>query len=325
MIKAEHLTKRYGSHYALDDVSFSIGEGEIVGLLGANGAGKSTTMNILTGYLSATAGQVTVDGVDILDDPVGVKKKIGYLPEQPPLYMEMTVKEYLSFVYDLKGVEFPKEPHLAEVMEVTHTADVSHRLISQLSKGYKQRVGIAAALVGDPPMLMFDEPTVGLDPKQILEVRNLIRTLAKKHTVILSTHILAEVQAVCERVIIINKGRIIANERTDELTKTIEDGYHYRVKISGPQKEVEAALEKIRGVKSVTPTGERDADSYAYLIESERGIDARKSIFALCAQKSWPMIGMMPVGTDLESIFIRLVDRANGETKQPEKGRRRAH
>ena len=325
MIKAENLVKRYGSNYALNDVSFEIAEGEIVGLLGPNGAGKSTAMNILTGYLSTTSGAAYINGVNMLENPMEAKKLIGFLPEQPPVYPEMTVLEYLNFVYELKGCALERDKHITEVLSSVRLLDVKNRLIKNLSKGYRQRVGIAQALVGDPKVIIFDEPTVGLDPKQILEVRNLIRTLAKKHTVILSTHILAEVQAVCERVIIINKGRIIANERTDELTKTIEDGYHYRVKISGPQKEVEAALEKIRGVKSVTPTGERDADSYAYLIESERGIDARKSIFALCAQKSWPMIGMMPVGTDLESIFIRLVDRANGEPTKNENKRRRAH
>ena len=182
-------------------------------------------------------------------------------------------------------------------------------------------MGIAEALIGDPKVIIFDEPTVGLDPKQILEVRNLIRSLGRRHTVILSTHILAEVQAVCERVIIINKGKIIADARTDELTKTIEDSYHYKVKICGPQKDVESALLKVRGVKSVTVTGERELDSYAYVVESERGVDARKPIFSLCAQKNWPIIGMVPSGTDLESIFIRLVDRSNGD--EPQKSKRR--
>ena len=325
MIKAEHLVKRYGSNYALNDVSFEIGEGEIVGLLGPNGAGKSTAMNILTGYLSTTSGAAYINGINILDDPIGAKRFIGFLPEQPPIYPEMTVMEYLDFVYELKGCTLDKDKHLTEILSSVKLLDVKSRLIKNLSKGYKQRVGIAQALVGDPKVVIFDEPTVGLDPKQILEVRNLIRTLGKKHTVILSTHILAEVQAVCERVIIINKGKIIANERTEDLTKTIEDGFRYRIKICGPQKDVENALEKIRGVKSVISTGERDADSYAYLVESDRGIDARKPIFALCAQKNWPIIGMMPVGTDLESIFIRLVDKANNELPNTDKKRRKAH
>ncbi len=324
MIKAEHLVKRYGTNYALNDVSFEIGEGEIVGLLGPNGAGKSTAMNILTGYLSTTSGSAYIDGINIFDDPIQAKKLIGYLPEQPPVYPDMTVDEYLDFVYELKACKLDKEKHISEILASVRLLDVRKRLIKNLSKGYRQRVGIAQALVGDPKVVIFDEPTVGLDPKQILEVRNLIRTLAKKHTVILSTHILAEVQAVCERVIIINKGKIIANEKTDELTKTIEDGYHYRIKICGPQKEVKGSLEAIRGVKRVSETGERDMDSYAYLVESDRGIDVRKSVFSLCAQKGWAIIGMTPVGTDLESIFIRLVDRSDTEERIPTK-RRKAH
>ena len=324
MIKVEHLVKRYGTNYALDDVSFEISEGEIVGLLGPNGAGKSTTMNILTGFLSTTAGAAYINGINILDDPIGAKKFIGFLPEQPPVYPDMTVLEYLNFVYELKGCELPREEHIAEILSVVRINDVKDRLIRNLSKGYKQRVGIAQALIGDPKIIIFDEPTVGLDPKQILEVRNLIRTLAKKHTVILSTHILAEVQAVCERIIIINKGKIIADERTEDITKTIEDGYRYQIKIVGPQKEVKSALEKINGIKSVEATGERDGDSYAFRVESERGIDVRKPIFNLCARQSWAIFGLMPVGTDLESIFIRLVDRSDG-VAPVDKKRKRAH
>ena len=312
MVKVENLVKRYGHNYALNDVSFEIGEGEIVGLLGPNGAGKSTTMNILTGYLSSTSGAAYIDGINILEHPIEAKSIIGFLPEQPPLYQDMTVGEYLSFVYDLKGCKLDKEEHLKEIVDVVKIANVRSRLIRNLSKGYKQRVGIAQALIGDPKLIVFDEPTVGLDPKQILEIRNLLRTLAKNHTVILSTHILAEVQAVCERVIIINQGKIIADEKTAELTKVIEEGYQYEIKIAGPSRDVVAAIENIRGVKSVTSTGVRDADAYAYIVESEKGIDVRKPVFNLCAQKSWAILGLMPVGTDLESIFIRLVDRANG-------------
>ncbi len=312
MIKVEHLVKRFGNNYAVNDVSFEIGEGEIVGLLGPNGAGKSTTMNILTGYLSSTSGVVRINGVDISENPIEAKRSIGFLPEQPPLYPDMTVTEYLRFVYDLKGCKFDRDAHLDEIMTVVKLGEVKNRLIKNLSKGNKQRVGIAEALIGDPKVIIFDEPTIGLDPKQVIAVRNLMRTLAKKHTVVLSTHILAEVQAVCERVIIINKGKIIADERTEDMVKTIEEGYKYRVKICAPEKECEAALKRIAGVRAVDSTGERDADAFIFIIESERGVDVRKPIFNLCAQRSWAMIGMEPVGTDLESVFIRLVDRSDG-------------
>ena len=323
MIKAENLVKRYGNNYALNDVSFEIGDGEIVGLLGPNGAGKSTAMNILTGYLSTTSGSAYINGINVLENPLEAKKHIGFLPEQPPLYPEMTVKEYLGFVYELKCCKMEREAHINEVLSSVKLFDVKDRLIKNLSKGYKQRVGIAQALIGSPKVIIFDEPTVGLDPKQIIEVRNLIRNLAKKHTVILSTHILAEVQAVCERVIIINKGKIIANERTEDLTKSIEDGYCYRVKICGPAREVESSLKKLAGVRNAAATGERELDAYTYAVESVRGSDVRKAIFNLCATKGWPILGMMPSGTDLESIFIRLVDRSNGEPEKPEKARRR--
>lgn len=309
VVKVENLVKRYGSNYALNDVSFEIGEGEIVGLLGPNGAGKSTTMNILTGYLSSTSGAAYINGINILEDPIGAKKFIGFLPEQPPLYPEMTVGEFLDFVYELKATDLPRAEHLAEILDVVKLTDVKNRLIRNLSKGYKQRVGIAAALVGDPKIIIFDEPTVGLDPKQIIEVRNLIRTLGKKHTVILSTHILAEVQAVCERVIIINKGKIIADERTENIVKTIEGGYSLSVKIAGPEREVEQALARIGGVKKVRATGERDSDAYTFILETDKGVDIRKSLFALCSTKNWAIFGLNPVGTDLESVFIKLIDR----------------
>ena len=321
MIKVQNLVKRYGSNYALNDVSFEIGEGEIVGLLGPNGAGKSTAMNILTGYLSSTSGEVYINGVNILDDPIEAKKNIGFLPEQPPLYPEMTVFEYLNFVYELKNCELDRAAHIDEIISVTKLTEVKDRLIRNLSKGNKQRVGIAQALIGDPKVLIFDEPTIGLDPKQIIAVRTLLRTLARRHTVVLSTHILAEVQAVCERVIIINKGRIIADERTDDIVKTIEDGYRYKAKICGPMRDVENALRKINGVKTVESTGERDLNSYAFIVESEKNVDIRKPVFNLCVSNGWPLIGMEPHGTDLETVFIRLVDRSDGvnETKKRRK------
>ena len=309
MIRAEHLSKRYGSHYALDDVSFSIGEGEIVGLLGANGAGKSTTMNILTGYLAATDGQVLVDGKNILDEPVAVKKRIGYLPEQPPLYPDMTVYEYLSYVYELKGCDFPREAHLSEILEVVKITDVKNKLICQLSKGYKQRVGIASALVGDPPVLIFDEPTVGLDPKQIIEVRNLLRTLGKKHTVILSTHILPEVQAVCERIIVINRGRIVADERTEELARRVAGDSRYRVTVTGGTlRDVSVALREKCGARKVESLPGRDGEGYTFYVEAKAGEDIRRAVFRMCVDMGFVLIGMEKLGEDLESIFLRLME-----------------
>lgn len=315
MIKAEHLVKRYGGNFALNDVSFEIGEGEIVGLLGPNGAGKSTAMNILTGYLAPTSGRVTVGGADVLDDPAAAKKQIGYLPEQPPLYPDMTVDEYMHFVYELKGASQPEGEHITKILDTVKLLDVRERLIRNLSKGYKQRVGIAGALVGDPKVVIFDEPTVGLDPKQIIEVRNLLRNLAKSHTVILSTHILAEVQSVCERVIIINRGKVIADEKTEDITRTIESGYVTEVKIVGAQKDVQSGIREIRGVKSVVPTGGRDGDAFTYQIEAERGCDVRLSVFRFCQENNMPLIGMTPVVADLETVFIRLVDKADSKRR----------
>ena len=223
MIEVKNLTKRYGSNVALDHVSFSVEEGTILGFLGPNGAGKSTTMNIITGYLSASEGEVTVAGHSILDEPAEVKKLIGYLPEMPPLYMDMTVKEYLDFMYDLKKVKIPKEKHIKEICNLVKINDVYKRLIANLSKGYKQRVGIAQALLGNPPVLILDEPTVGLDPKQIIEIRNLIKNLGRNHTVVLSSHILPEVQAVCERILVINKGVIVADGTPDKLSHDLSE------------------------------------------------------------------------------------------------------
>ncbi|MBQ1231492.1 MAG: ATP-binding cassette domain-containing protein, partial [Clostridia bacterium] len=211
MIEVTALSKRYGSHLAVNNVSFSIKDGEVVGFLGPNGAGKSTIMNILTGYISLTAGSASVDGYDIVESPQDAKRHIGYLPEIPPLYTDMTVREYLDFMFDLKKVKLPRKPHLDEICKLVMISDVQNRLIKNLSKGYRQRVGIAQALIGNPDTLILDEPTVGLDPKQIIEIRDLISRLGKNHTVILSSHILSEIQAVCDRIIIINGGRLVAD------------------------------------------------------------------------------------------------------------------
>ena len=309
MIQVSHLTKKYGPLTAVDDVSFTAQEGQILGFLGPNGAGKSTTMNILTGYLSSTEGSAKVNGIDILENPMEAKKLLGFLPEQPPLYPDMTVDEYLGFVYELRGCRLPREAHLAEICKVTRIVDVRSRVIGNLSKGYRQRVGIAQALIGNPPVIIFDEPTVGLDPKQIIEIRNLIRNLGKNHTVILSTHILSEVQAVCDRVIIIKDGRIVADEKTENITKTVEDSRRYTVKISGPQKEVLKLLKDINGIAKAEATGERELDSCTFIIESEKGVDPRKPLFYAMANAGFPIIGIETASAALEDVFISLTSK----------------
>jgi len=308
MIEISHLVKRYGAKFAVDDISFTVGKGEIVGFLGPNGAGKSTTMNILTGYLSSTSGTAKVGGVDILESPYEAKKLIGFLPEQPPLYIDMKVDEYLNFIYELKKCKLNREKHLAEVCEVTKISDVRGRMIKNLSKGYKQRVGIAQALIGNPKVLIFDEPTVGLDPKQIIEIRNLIRNLGSDHTIILSTHILPEVQAVCDRIVIINQGRIIADEKTENITRVVEENRLYSVKVCGPQREVLSVLSKVPGVVRADAVGERELDSFTYHIESEPGVDVRKPLFFALSERGWPIIGLEAVGMSLEDVFVKLMD-----------------
>ncbi len=308
MIKIEHLVKRYGNNFAVDDISFEVGEGEIVGFLGPNGAGKSTTMNILTGYLSSTAGSVSINGIDVLEDPFEAKKLIGFLPEQPPLYQDMTVNEYLEFVCDLKNCKLNRAKHIAEVCDVIKISDVRHRVIKNLSKGYRQRVGIAQALIGNPKVIIFDEPTVGLDPKQIIEIRNLIRALGKDHTVILSTHILQEVQAVCDRIIIINKGKIVADQATEDIARALESSRRFNIKICGPQKDVLAMLKNKQGISYAEALAEKDGDAYTYVVESEPGVDIRKNLFYTLAERDWPMVGLEAVGMNLEDIFLKIVD-----------------
>ncbi len=319
MIKIDHLVKNYGANCAVDDISFEVAKGEIVGFLGPNGAGKSTTMNIITGYLSSTAGRVIVDGLNVLDEPLEVKRRIGYLPEQPPLYPDMTVEEYLIFVYNLKGCTLNRTRHLEEICEVVRIKDVYKRVIRNLSKGYKQRVGIAQALIGNPPIIIFDEPTVGLDPKQIIEIRNLIRTLGKDHTVILSTHILQEVQAVCDRIVIINKGKVVADELTENINRVADGDRRYRVKICGPQREVLNMLGDRPDVSFVEALPERDGEAYTYMLESAPNVDMRKSLFYTLAQKSWPLVGMEPLGMSLEDVFISIVDKTDGSENLPKK------
>ena len=316
MIKIENLTKQFGKKTVLDHISFTVEDGEIVGFLGQNGAGKTTTMNILTGYLSGTSGRAEVNGIDILEHPMEAKKLIGFLPEQPPLYLDMTVKEYLDFIYELKGCTLNREKHLGEICEVIRIKDVYNRIIRNLSKGYRQRVGIAQALVGNPKVLIFDEPTVGLDPKQIIEIRNLIRSLGRNHTVILSTHILPEAQAVCDRMVIINGGKIVANERTENIANIVDANRRLSVKICGPEKEVLSMLRGTEGIAYVETAGAFDKDSVTYLIESKPGIDMRKPLFHALAAKGWPVMGMESLGANLEDICNSIVDKPEQDAKK---------
>lgn len=319
MIEITDIRKSFGDKHAVDGISFTVAEGEIMGFLGPNGAGKSTTLNIITGYLSADSGVVKIDGTDILSDPIKAKKDIGFLPEIPPLYPEMTVAEYLDFVYELKGCKLPRKQHIKEICEVVKILDVSGRLIKNLSKGYKQRVGIAQALIGNPKVLIFDEPTIGLDPRQIIEIRNLIKMLGKEHTIILSTHILPEVQAVCDRIVVINKGRIVANEKTEDLINAVDGSRKLVAKIVGQEEEVLKALRALPGVKTADIIGRRDTDSVSYLLESQERVDIRKPLFYMLSSKGWPLVGLEGVELSLEDIFIRLVGR---EKEAKTKGKR---
>lgn len=315
MAEVKNLVKRYGTNYALGGVSFGVKKGEIVGFLGPNGAGKSTAMNILTGFLSCDSGEVEIGGVNILDDPDRAKAMIGYLPEIPPLYPDMTVSEYIEFVYELKKCRLPKKAHLEEICKVTKIYEVRDRLIGNLSKGYRQRVGIAQAIVGDPKVIIFDEPTVGLDPKQIIEIRNLIRRLGRNHTVILSTHILSEVQAVCDRIIIIEAGKIIADKKTDEISGAVGTGKRYSVTVCGPSSEVLRSLKALDGISSVQLSGRKDSDGSVFNIECEGGADIRKDIFRLCAASDWPIIGFENATVSLEDVFIRLTEHKDRENR----------
>lgn len=311
MIEISGLTKKYGEIEAVKGISFTVNDGEILGFLGPNGAGKSTTLNIMTGCLSATDGTVKIDGCDILENPIEAKKKIGFLPEQPPLYGDMTVNEYLSFVYELKKCKLPKKQHIKEICDLVKLNDVFNRLIRNLSKGYRQRVGIAQALIGNPKAIVLDEPTVGLDPRQIIEIRNLIKMLGRDHTVIISTHILPEVQAVCDRVVVINKGVVVANEKTEDLTLAVSGSRKLEAKIVGPQDEVLKELKAISGIRNVEVLGKLDTDSVTYVIESEGGVDIRKPLFFALSRKGWALIGLEGAELNLEDIFLRLVDMEN--------------
>ena len=309
MIEVIDVTKRYGQHLAVDHISFSVDKGEIVGFLGPNGAGKSTTMNMITGYISMTEGTVKVDGIDVLDNPEEAKRKIGYLPEVPPLYGDMTVSEYYHFVSRIKYVpKAQRKTHIDEIMEKVQIADVRKRLIKNLSKGYRQRVGLGADMIGNPDVLILDEPTVGLDPKQIIEIRNLIKELGQSHTVILSSHILPEVSAICERVIIINRGRIVASDKTENLATSLGGGKDILIRIPGHAQPALDVLASVSGVTDVKVEGEREPNTTDLVIKADR--DVRTDLFNAFSKAELPLLIMKPNDLTLEEIFLQITQDA---------------
>lgn len=306
MIEVKNLTKNYGDKKAVNDISFVVNDGEILGFLGQNGAGKSTTMNMLTGYISSTKGNVLINGVNILDNPIKAKANIGYLPELPPLYLDMTVKSYLNFVYDLKKCKLPRKSHLSDICELCRITDVKERIIKHLSKGYKQRVGLAQALIGNPPVLILDEPTVGLDPKQMVDIRNLIKKLGNSHTVILSSHILSEIQDVCDRVIIINQGEIAADDTVTNLSKNISADHRLIVQIEGEKDEILFELRKIKGLKYARANIEREKGVYEYELDADEDIDLRREVSELIRKNNWTVLLMKTTEMTLEDIFLKI-------------------
>src|SRR5262245_12909450 len=302
----ENLTKRYAAKTAIEGMSFEVNKGEILGFLGPNGAGKTTTMRIITGFMPASDGSVRVDGFDVFDNPLDVRRRIGYLPESPPLYLEMTVAGYLRFVAKIKGV--PKqniENEVARVMERASITDVKERIIAKLSKGYKQRVGLAQALLNDPPVLILDEPTIGLDPKQIHEVRELVKQLAGNHTVVLSTHILPEVEQTCHRVIIINKGKIVAVDTPQNLRSQVQGAARIFLEVEGPAKDVVSALKNLTGVTEVQLVAENDGRS-RFEIGSEIRQDVRREVARTIVDRGWGLLELHSATMSLEDIFIKL-------------------
>lgn len=306
MIEVVNLSKHFGDKKAVDNISFKANDGEVLGFLGPNGAGKSTTMNILTGYISCTDGKALIDGIDILENPIKAKQKIGYLPELPPLYMDMTVKEYLGFIYDLKKCKLPKISHLKDICSLVKIDHVYNRIIKNLSKGYRQRVGLAQALVGNPKVLILDEPTVGLDPKQIIEIRTLIRKLGKNHTVILSSHILSEVQAVCDKIVVINEGKIVANDTEENLSRKLSNEHKLSCKIEGDKDRVLKTIKTIKGIDKITCDMEHEGNVCDYRIEADEGVDVRRDIFKSMAENGWYILEMKTSELSLEDIFLKL-------------------
>ena len=305
MIEVKNLTKHYGKHTALDDISFRLEKGDILGFLGPNGAGKSTTMNIITGYISGDSGDVLIDGRNILDDPTGAKKNIGYLPEIPPLYNDMTVAKYLGFMFDLKRVRLPKWEHITEICEMVKLMDVGDRIIKHLSKGYRQRVGFAQALLGYPPVLILDEPTVGLDPAQIIEMRSLIRELGKKHTIILSSHVLSEIEAVCDKIIIIDHGKIAAQGKISELTGSGKGTRMIRIQAEGREQSIYSVLKNIDSVVNVFKKGEVEKGCYEFAVESRT--DIRRGLYRAVSKADFTILLMQPQGHTLEETYLDII------------------
>lgn len=307
MIEVKHLVKKYGEHLAVDDLSFTLEKGQILGFLGPNGAGKSTTMNILTGYISATEGTVSINGHDIFDEPEEAKKCIGYLPELPPLYQDMTVREYLNFVADIKFVKRnEKRKMIDRIMRMTKITDVSERLIKQLSKGYKQRVGLAQAIVGFPEVIILDEPTVGLDPMQIIEIRDLIKELSKSHTIILSSHILSEVSAICDKIMIINKGRLVVSDSPDNLSQHIGGSKGLHLEVKGEAETVKKALEGIEGITKLEFEKNNKGGIVKLSAYSTEESDIREAVFYALSDARCPIYDMHSTKMSLESIFLEL-------------------
>lgn len=307
MVEVENLTKRYGQHVALDNISFTVNEGEILGFLGPNGAGKTTTMNIMTGYIASTAGDVRIGGVDIVAEPERAKSQIGYLPENPPVYGDMRVDEYLNFVAAIKKVKYSERKEMiAQIKSTVRIEDMSRRLIKNLSKGYRQRVGLAQAMIGFPSVVIMDEPTVGLDPKQIIEMRDVVRKLGKKHTVILSSHIMQEVSAVCDRVMIINRGRIMASDTPERLATNLSAGHKMSVRIKGEREKILSALEGYPVIKEVRAVSSREPGTYDFELAGADDTDIREAIFSCMSASSLPILMMKSLDLSLEEIFLQI-------------------
>ena len=311
MIEVKNLTKRYGKITALDNISLTVDTGEVLGFLGPNGAGKSTTMNIITGYISSNEGTVTVDGCEILAEPKKTKQKIGYLPEIPPLYVDMTVRKYLEFMFDLKRVKLPKNEHIDEIMRLVGLSDHGKRLIKNLSKGYRQRVGFAQALLGNPPVIILDEPTVGLDPRQIIEIRKLIKSLGKKHTVIFSSHVLSEISATCDRIIIISEGKIIADAKAEKLHEVLSDERRMTLTAEGKASDISAELNKIPEVLRVKKQAAQ-GKANEYIIDYKSGEDIRRSVFNAMVRINCPILEMKSGDDSLEELYLKLTDTSKG-------------